>query len=125
MNKSILLFLATMAFSSIALAQNKNDVIHLTNGPKEVNVIEVGFNSIRYSYPNENTVYSISKHQVSKIEFASGREEVFKSPFKTVNGLDDFQNVYISYNPEDVVGLDPRGEFFQQSDGSHRTCQYK
>lgn len=118
MNKSILLFFVTMAsFSSFALAQSKNDVIHLIEGPKEVQVIEVGFNTIKYSFPNENTVYSISKHQVSKIEFASGREEVFNSPFKPVNGLDDFQNVYISYNPEDVVGLDPRGELFSKATG--------
>lgn len=92
-------------------------MIHLSDGSKEVQIVEVGFNTIKYSFPNEKTVYSISKHQVNKIEFASGREEVFESPFETVNGLDDFENVYISYNPEDVVGLDPKGELFSKATG--------
>ena len=117
MNKSHFLFIATFLLSTFSFAQGKNDVLHLAEGPKEVQVTEVGFNTIKYSYPNEKTVYSISKHQVSKIEFASGREEVYKSPFKPVNGLDDFENVYISYNSEDVVGLDPKGELFSKATG--------
>lgn len=117
MNKSLILFLAIFSLSTFSIAQSKNDVIYLSEGPKEVQVLEVGFNTIKYSFPNEKTVYSISKHQVNKIEFASGREEIFESPFKTVNGLDDFENVYISYNPDDVVGLDPKGELFSKAIG--------
>lgn len=117
MNKSAFLFLATMAFSALSFAQSKNDVLYLLDGPKEVQVKEVGFNTIKYTFPNENTVYSVSKHQVTKIEFASGREETFESPFKSVRGLDDFQQVYITYNPDDIAGLNPKGDLFSKATG--------
>lgn len=115
--KSVFFFLIVFTLSSITIAQSKNDVLHLLEGTKEVEVVEVGFHLIKYTFPNETTVYSISKHQVTKIEFASGREEVFESPFQSVRGLDDFQQVYISYNPDDVVGLDPKGELFSKATG--------
>ncbi|GAA0878218.1 hypothetical protein GCM10009119_11860 [Algoriphagus jejuensis] len=117
MNKLFSVFLVTLAFSTASFAQSKNDVLYLLDGPKEVQVKEVGFNTIKYSYPNENTLYSVSKHQVTKIEYASGRAETFESPFKPVNGLDDAQDVYITYNPEDIAGLHPKGELFSKATG--------
>jgi len=117
MYKPLSLLLASLALSTLSFAQSKNDVLHLLDGPKEVKVTEVGFNTIKYSYPNETTVYSVSKHQVTKIEYASGREETFESPFKPVNGLDDAELVYISYNSEDIAGLDPKGELFSKATG--------
>lgn len=117
MYKSAFLFLVSLTISIITFAQSKNDVLHLLSGPEEVQVKEVGFNTIKYTFPNETTIYSISKHQVTKIEFASGREETFESPFKPVKGLDDFQEVYITYNPDDIAGLDARGELFSKATG--------
>ncbi len=117
MIKSAFLLIISLAFSFLAFAQSKNDVLYLLDGPKEVLVQEVGFNTIKYTFPNESTVYSVSKHQVTKIAFSSGREEVFESPFKPVKGLDDFRQVYITYNPEDIAGLIPKGELFSKATG--------
>lgn len=117
MNKPTILTAAFLLSWSLLSAQSKNDVIYLLDGTKEVQVKEVGINTIKYSFPNESTVYSVSKYQVSKIEFASGREEIFPSPFKEVNGLDDFQEVYITYSSEDVSGLYPKGELFSKATG--------
>ncbi|MBN7811247.1 hypothetical protein J0A68_09780 [Algoriphagus sp. H41] len=117
MRKALLTLSATFALSTLAFSQTKNDVLYLLDGPKEVQVKEVGFNIIKYSYPNENTLYSVSKHQVTKIEYASGREETFESPFKPVKGLDDAELVYITYNPEDIAGLNPKGELFSKATG--------
>jgi hypothetical protein len=49
--------------------------------------------------------------------FASGREEVFESAIKSVNGLDDFEKVFITYNPEDIAGLQPKAELFSKATG--------
>ena len=117
MYKYLSLFLVSFSLSIFSFAQSKNDVLYLLDGPKEVNVKEVGFNIIKYSFPDESTVYSVSKHQVTKIEYASGREEVFESPFKSVKGLDDAELVYITYNSEDIAGLDPKGELFSKATG--------
>lgn len=117
MTKPTILLLFALLVSTFSFAQSKNDILYLLDGPKEVQVKEVGFNAIKYTFPNENTVYSVSKHQVTKIEFASGREETFKSPFKSVKGLDDFQDVYITYNSEDIAGLEAKGELFSKATG--------
>lgn len=117
MYKSTFLFLVSLSLYTFSFAQSKNDVLHFLDGPKEVQVKEVGFNIIKYTFPNETIVYSISKHQVTKIEYASGREETFESPFKPVKGLDDSQQVYITYNPDDIAGLDARGELFSKATG--------
>jgi hypothetical protein len=117
MIKATAIFLTAVLTCTYSFAQSKNDVIYLPNGPKEVRVAEVGFNVIKYSYPDENAIYSISKHQVTKIEYASGREEIFASPFHPVKGLDDAEKVYITYVPEDVAGLDPKGELFSKATG--------
>ncbi len=117
MNKLLFLCLVLLTSTTFSFSQTKNDVIYLAEGPKEVEVIEVGFNTIKYSFPNEKTVYTISKHHVNKIEFASGREEIFESPFHPVHGLDDFEKVYISYNPDDVAGLEAKGELFSKAIG--------
>ena len=117
MYKALLILPLSFSLSTLAFSQTKNDVLHLLDGPKEVQVKEVGFNTIKYSYPNENAVYSVSKHQVTKIEYASGREENFDSPFKSVKGLDDAELVYITYNSEDIAGLNPKGELFSKATG--------
>jgi len=114
--KSILSLVIFASFSS-AFGQKQPDVLFLLDGQKEVSIKEVGLNSIKYAYPNEETVYTVSRHQVTKIIFSSGREEVFESPIKEVNGLDDFERVFITYNPEDIVGLKPMGELFSKATG--------
>ena len=114
--KSILSFAILASFSS-AFGQKQPDLLFLLDGQKEVSIKEVGLSSIKYSYPNEETVYTISRHQVTKIVFSSGREEVFESPIKEVNGLDDFEKVFITYNPEDIAGLEPTGELFSKATG--------
>lgn len=117
MKKIFFTLFIVVGFTSSSLAQRTSDLLHSLDGPMEVHVVEVGFNTIKYTYPNEKTIYSISKHQVAKIEFASGREEVYESPFKPVNGLDDWENVYITYIAEDVAGLNPQGELFSKATG--------
>ncbi|GAB3217362.1 hypothetical protein J0A67_00240 [Algoriphagus aestuariicola] len=117
MHKALFILPLSLSLATLSFSQTKNDVMHLLEGQKEVQVKEVGFNTIKYSYPNENTVYSVSKHQVTKIEYASGREETFESPFKPVKGLDDAELVYITYNPEDIAGLNPKGELFSKATG--------
>ncbi len=116
MKKIIAACLLGISFS-YAVAQSKTDVIYFPEGPKEVAVTEVSENLIKYTYPNESAVYSVSKHLVSKIKFASGREEDFVSQFKEVRGLEDVENVYLTYNPEEVIGLTNKGDLYSKATG--------
>ncbi len=117
MFKSLLLLLATFSLSTFSFAQSKNDVMHLMDGPKEVQIKEVGQNLIKFSYPQEETIYSISKHQVNKIEFSSGRIESFESPFKKIKGLENAEDVFVTYNFEEVTGLENIGQLFSKATG--------
>ncbi|WPR76090.1 hypothetical protein [Algoriphagus sp. NG3] len=104
-------------FASSVNAQTKNDVLFFAEGPKEVQVKEVGTNLIKYTFPEESTIYSVSKHKVNKIVFASGREESFESPFLKVKGLEDADKVYITYVPQETEGLEVKGELFSKATG--------
>jgi hypothetical protein len=116
MKNLILLF--ALFLSSLSLsAQTKSDKLYLIDEMKEVIVEEVGNNTIKYRHLNENTSYVISKHQVKRIEFASGREEIFESPFKPVISANDFENVFITYLPQDIEGLHFRGEVYSKAAG--------
>lgn len=116
MRNSILFFVLFLVVHSIS-AQNKNDRLYVHDGVKEVIVEEIGVNSIKYRHLNENTTYVISKHQVKKIEFASGRVEVFEIPFKPVNSLSDYENVFITYNPQDIEGMQAKGDVYSKAVG--------
>ncbi|GMQ29307.1 hypothetical protein [Algoriphagus confluentis] len=110
--------LVAFGFASLtAFSQSNSDILYFLDGQKEVKIKEVGLTSIKYTYPNEETVYTISKHQVEKIVFGSGREEVFESPIKEVTGLSDFKKVFITYNPEDIAGLQSKGHLFSKATG--------
>ena len=113
----LIVLLAFIGFSTSGFAQSKNDVLFFKEGPKEVQVKEIGENLIKYSFPQENAVYSISKHAINKIIFASGREEVFQSPFQQIKGLEDADKVYITYVPQETEGLTSKGELFSKATG--------
>jgi hypothetical protein len=116
MIKSIFLGSALSIISFTLFAQS-TDRLHLLEGVKEVNIEEVGQNTIKYRHVNENTSYVISKHQVRKIEFASGREEIYETPFKPVNSINEYENVFITYIPQDIDGMHTKGEVYSKAAG--------
>lgn len=70
-------------------------------------VKQIGTETISYSYPNEELVNTISKRDVKKITFKSGREQVFNelSSYKTIHGANDYKNVTVTISSNDVNGL--------------------
>lgn len=109
---SAVIFIGTQAF-----AQSKHDILYLSEGPKEVKVKEIGQSNIKYTYPNEEVIYSINKFLVSKVEFESGRVENFNSPLKPIDNILDAQEVYITFNPDEMIGLYNLGSLFSKATG--------
>jgi len=116
MKNALLFFFFFLSIYSLS-AQTNGDKLYMHDSVKEVIVDEVGVNAIKYRHLNENTSYVISKHQVKKIEFASGRVEIFDIPFKPVHSLHDYENVFITYNPQDVEGMQTKGEVYSKAVG--------
>ncbi len=117
MKNSILILLLALGISVTLSAQTKPDKLFLQNETKEVMVKEVGLSEIKYTFPKEETIYSINKYLVQKIVFGSGREEIIEIPFKDVNGLTDMDKVFVTYNPDEVKGLINLGELYSKATG--------
>jgi hypothetical protein len=117
MKNIILILLLALGISVTLSAQTKPDKLFLQNETKEVMVKEVGLSEIKYTFPNEETIYSINKYLVQKIVFGSGREEIIEIPFKDVNGLTDMHKVFVTYNPDEVKGLINLGELYSKATG--------
>ncbi|MBD8488597.1 hypothetical protein IFO69_07570 [Echinicola sp. CAU 1574] len=113
----LFLIVSFLMSSLLTYAQNAADKLYLPDETMEVTIEEVGTNVIKYRHLGEQATYEISKNRVNKIQFASGREEVFLSAFNDVHSIDDYQKVYISYVPEDVKGLLAKGEVFAKATG--------
>jgi hypothetical protein len=116
--KNILLTIVALVLTySFAFSQTETDKLFLQYETKEVTVKEINFNSIKYTFPGEDVVYSISKMLVSKIEFSNGRSEEFRSPLQEVNSLKDAKKVFVTFNPSEIDGLDIVGDLFSKAVG--------
>ncbi|TDK50853.1 hypothetical protein [Algoriphagus formosus] len=113
----ITLIFAFSLIQSFAIAQDKYDILHLPDGTKEVKVKEISQSGIKYTHPGEEVIYTINKFFVSKVEFESGRVEKFDSPLKSVNNILDAEDVYITFNPDEVLGLYNLGSLFSKATG--------
>lgn len=105
------------AFLLLGFSAFGQDVIYCHSGKQlRVKVTQVGENSISYSYYGESVVNTIGKPVVSRIRFESGRTEDI-SKLVDVSGRDGWENVIITNNPSDVVGLKRLGEIKSKAGG--------
>lgn len=75
----LLVQLILLGGKNVLLAQQKDDVIYLTDGQqKKGKIVTIADDLIKFSYPGEDLVYELKKDKISKILFANGREEVFE-----------------------------------------------
>ncbi len=104
MKKTLLILMTFITVSCFA----QNDTIFKMNGELlPVNVKEITESSIKYSYPGEDLLNTISKSTVLKIHFKSGRVQEFSTVMNILNVKSclDWKNVQISTIESEVVGL--------------------
>jgi hypothetical protein len=110
------LFLIFLPFSAFS----QYDTIYSTT-EKIVGIVkEIGENSVKYTYPNEDLINNINKNVIRKIKFKSGRLQTFSnmSGYKTVKSGLDYENVSISTVFEEVKGLYKIGEAGAKAKGT-------
>lgn len=67
-----------LAITMVAQAQEKFDEILLTNGVEYIGKVrEITEKEVKFSHKGETLVYTITKSQIFRIAFASGRTEIF------------------------------------------------
>lgn len=75
----LLVQLFLLGGKNVLLAQQKDDVIYLTDGQqKKGKIVTIADDLIKFSYPGESVLYELKKDKINKIVFANGREEVFE-----------------------------------------------
>lgn len=117
-HKHILLSWLMAGFFLAAHAQT--DTIFSNNDKISCTVKEIGEDAVRYCYPGEELLNSIYKNAVQKIVFKSGRVQVFAeaTSFKTVNSVEDFENVTITQLESEVKGLFKLGDLSAKASGA-------
>ena len=75
--KKPLLLLAMLLMCILVFAQNSEDIILKTNGDEmKGKVTELGDSTIKFIYTGETLTYTVKKHDIFRITFASGRVEL-------------------------------------------------
>lgn len=96
--KPVLVFILFLAIHSFSIAQEKTDLIVKTNGEEvKCKVTEVTETEVKFTYAGESVVYTVSKADIARIVFASGRTEVFNgggqaAPATAGGGSSDSRN---------------------------------
>jgi hypothetical protein len=106
-NHISLIFVLFFSIPEISLCQEYADTLYTIAGEFGVNVKEISEDVVKYTYPDETLLYSISKNTVNKIKHKSGRIEIFQqlNPQRDIRGARDWAKVIISYNISDTKGL--------------------
>lgn len=127
-NRLFIILLFTLSFSVVA--QDKVDHVLMISGEtKAGQVVGIAANTIEFIHQGESLKYSLNKADISKIEFASGRIEVYNEmpDAKEAGELLDHHNkvavlpfIYIRNGEQlkgDAVERKVQGEFFSLMQG--------
>lgn len=119
MNKILLsalgCLLAVSAYSQDKLYTHKGDTLN-------VYVKEVNESSIRFTYPNEQSINTLSKNATEKIEYESGRVQQITEKI-IINDYKDWEKVVITNLESDVQGLTKGEEMKAKAKGTTFTSQ--
>lgn len=103
----VYLFLFTLICSATAIkAQDR--IIKNSGDTLSVKITKSTDEAISFVYPNEDVVNEIFKNSISEIIYSSGRIEKVstKTNLQSVNGPDDWDKVQVTYNTDDIKGLE-------------------
>lgn len=112
------MFAPLFAYSHDTIIKHSGDKI------EKVKVVAVNDYSITFTYSGETVTNTVGKAAVERIVFESGRVERV-TDFVSTKGRDGWQNVMITDNPNEVVGLRRVGEVKSKAGGywSFRTTK--
>jgi len=123
LTKTLLIKLSFCVFitgiaSSAAYAQT--DTIFQNSQKIACSVKEITPEAVKYTYPGEDIINSVYKNTIQKIVFKSGRVQTFAeaTSYKTVNSVNDFENVTVTAVEGEVKGLYKLGDVDSKAKGT-------
>jgi hypothetical protein len=117
MKNIFFIFLSLFSYQQVF---SQYDTIYSNGERTACNVKEVTSDAVKFSYPNEDLINSVYKNTIQKIVFKSGRVEVFAeaTSLRTVNSVDDYNNVSLSHVASEVQGLYKIGDVGAKARGT-------
>lgn len=96
------------------------DTIYTNTEKIPCSVKEITTDAVKFTYAGEDLLNSIYKNAILKIQFKSGRMQVFaeSTSFKKLKDLADFENVTISQVESEVKGLFKLGDVSAKAKGT-------
>jgi hypothetical protein len=117
MRKTIL----TLTVALLSILAYSQDKIYTHKGDTIVcKVTEVGENTIKYKYEEEELTNSITKNLVSQVKFANGRTQKVSDKVVVTSEL-DWEKVIITNVDSDVEGLTRVGEMMAKASSGWST----
>jgi len=113
----LMMLLAQEGFGQDKIITHTDDVI-------DCKVVETSETGVKFKYPNEDVVASLSNNIVHKIIFSSGREQVI-SERVVVTGVEDWEKVQVTNSESEVAGLRRVATFAERAQGSSWTNEGK
>lgn len=116
--KKLFFVMIAIAITSVCSAQM--DTIFANREVIPCSVKEITQDAVKYSHPNEDLLITIYKNTIQKIVFKSGRVQTFaeSTSYKTVDGVEDFENVTITQVESEVKGLYKLGDVSAKAVGT-------
>jgi hypothetical protein len=103
-----------------AFSQAAYDTIYSNDEKIACTVKEITADAVKYCYPGEDLINTVFKNSIQKIDFKSGREQIFAeaTSLRTVNSADDFDYVSLSHVESEVHGLYKIGDVGAKARGT-------
>lgn len=120
MQKLLIIFSLLFAVTPSLYAQR--DTIFFVIQPKVACFVkEVDPDVIVYTYPGETVINTVYRNTVQKIKFRNGRVQIFSKAknYLNVNGINDYDNVAITSDESDLLGLDKIGTVSSKLSGGN------
>lgn len=95
----------------------QDTIVKLNRQQVNAKVMEVTETEIKFKYPTEDLVNSVSKNQVQEIRFASGRTQPISSKVEILTE-EDWPKVQVTTLEGDVAGLVKLGEVRAKANGA-------
>ena len=92
-------------------AKSQDLIIMFSKDTLNATVVRNAPEVVEYKYENESAINVISKKQIHKIIYSSGRVEICneKKNLPTINDRGDWEKVIITFDDNDIIGLNECG----------------
>ena len=118
--KKLLLLTGIISITIPLAGYSQTDTLLINNEKIPCTLKEITADAVKYTFPGEDLLNTVYKNCVQKIIYQNGRIQTFSesTSFKTVNSVDEFENVTLTAVESEVKGLFKLGDVSAKAKGA-------